>query len=1025
MHTHVCGLYFFETYANNRKYLPVVSQSIHSRIISTTSRSTLTQTYVNPSPTSVIPELRYVFPLYDGVSVVGFTCTINGDRVIHGVVKEKHQARQTYDSAVARGETAGLLEQLPEASDVFSTTIGNVPAGAEIKVDITFLGELKHDAEVDGIRFTIPTSIAPRYGSYPGELLRKPANVTAKGGIQIVVDAEMPTGSVIKSVQSPSHPISISIGTTSAMAENPDVLPSLQYASATLSLQTADLDKDFILQVIATNTSNPVAILETHPTIPNQKAIMTTLVPKFNLPSSRPEVVFVCDRSGSMEDGHKIPNVISALKLFLKSLPIGVKFNICSFGSHFSYLFPNGSVSYDQNSLDAAIKHIEKFDANFGGTEIYQPLADIFKRRYKDMDLEVFVLTDGEVWNQESLFQLVDDNVKSSKGAIRLFTLGVGNDVSHSLIEGLARAGNGFAQTVSDNEKMDSKVIRMLKASLMPHVKDYSLEVKYSETKRKDSTASANTDEDFEVVHVERVLDGLAIDVKEPEAVANSPSSSDKPKKTISLFDPTVDPDVEMQEATPDDNTGTSRYSHIPWVATPRLLQTPCTIPQLFPFNRTSVYLLLSPETAHKTPVSVVLRGTTQHCPVELEIPVSILPEKGETIHQLAARNAVKELEEHRGWIFHAKEKGGAKLLKDKYEGRFQDMVEREAVRLGVQYQVGGKWCSFVAVDGHNRIPASEGNTSADEGGMERRKADRMQDYSPPKAKKSSRLFSLRKASAGGQAPPPPPPPAPAPKKPSPPASYGAVLYGVTSTANEETATPKSSWMARTRTVVEQACRIPAPMRSNKAPAGPPVVVAAALAAPAAPVHDSLIAQYQKEMSEAACMPLPDMDLDDDPFVESSPSPSLESSVQFSAEKRECAPAREAFSPSKIMNAPISAPSGRMVSMPTAAPAEPINTLDSLVTLQMFAGFWIWSDQLFTILNLDKGRLTKSLDSTTAKGKQDVMATIAVVSYMRTKLASEKESWEMLAEKALQWLEGQLGGSDTVEEAVSVAGALF
>ena len=187
-----------------RRYLPQVSLAVHTRIISFASRTTLHQTFVNPSTTNVIPELRYVFPLYDGVSVVGFVCTINEDRVIRGVVEERAQAKATFEKAIARGETAGLLEQLPDASDVFSTTLGNIPAGARIRVDITYLGELKHDAEIDGIRFTIPTKIAPRYGSYPGEL-SKATLMDTSGGITIVVDVEMPLGMYMLSSALDSH----------------------------------------------------------------------------------------------------------------------------------------------------------------------------------------------------------------------------------------------------------------------------------------------------------------------------------------------------------------------------------------------------------------------------------------------------------------------------------------------------------------------------------------------------------------------------------------------------------------------------------------------------------------------------------------------------------------------------------------------------------------------------------------------------------------------------------------------------
>jgi hypothetical protein len=50
---------------------------------------------------------------------------------------------------------------------VFSTSLGNIWAGEKVKIEIEYIIELKHDAEVDGLRFTIPMSVAPRYGDAP------------------------------------------------------------------------------------------------------------------------------------------------------------------------------------------------------------------------------------------------------------------------------------------------------------------------------------------------------------------------------------------------------------------------------------------------------------------------------------------------------------------------------------------------------------------------------------------------------------------------------------------------------------------------------------------------------------------------------------------------------------------------------------------------------------------------------------------------------------------------------------------
>ena len=195
-------------------------------------------------------------------------------------------------------------------------------------------------------------------------------------------------------------------------------------------------------------------MLEHHPSIRDQRALMTTLVPRFNLPPIHPEIVFVVDRSGSM-DG-KIDTLVAALKIFLKSLPVGVKFNICSFGSRHTFLWPK-SKTYDQSSLQTALDHLTTFSANYGGTEMLKPVQATVKNRYKDMLLEVMVITDGEIWDQQNLFDFI--NKATANNDARFFSLGIGDGASSSLVEGIARAGDGFAQFVGDNEKMDKRVV--------------------------------------------------------------------------------------------------------------------------------------------------------------------------------------------------------------------------------------------------------------------------------------------------------------------------------------------------------------------------------------------------------------------------------------------------------------------------------------------------------------------------------------------------------------------------------------
>ncbi|KAL2147158.1 hypothetical protein VTI28DRAFT_588 [Corynascus sepedonium] len=987
---HICGLYYIidngRRWHPERKYLPQLSLSAKAKIVSTASRTTLTQTFVNPLYVA-IDKLRYTFPLYSGASVVGFVCTINNERIIRGVVKERAEAKKTFQDAVDRGKTAGLLEQLPEASDVFTTTIGNVPANATLQVELTYLCELKQDAGVDGIRFTIPTQIAPRYGQYPGKLLSYPppsSSAVVKpqdGGISIVVDVEMPDGCNVRNIQSPSHPISITLGNTSAEAASGGADMSLQKASATLSLSTTELGKDFVLQVVVANADKPMAVLETHPTLPNHRALMASLVPRFNLPQSKPEIVFLCDRSGSME-GVKIANLKTALQLFLKSLPVGVKFNICSFGSRHKFLFDQGSQTYDQSSLEVASQHVDTFRADFGGTEMYAPIKAAFEKRYADMDLEVFLVTDGEVWDQNQVFDLINKEVAATKGRVRVFSLGIGSTVSHALIEGVAAAGNGYSQAVGDNENMNAKVVRMLKAALTPHVTDYAMEIRYGKGLVDDKD---DQDDDFEMVErVEKVMDGLTIQVTtEPD---KAEQGDGPPTKPISLFDQSADPDVEMTTSGTSSTGNTSelgagKYSHVPHVPEPKILQAPFTVPPLYPFNRTTVYLLLSPETVQRQPTSVVLRGTSRFGPLELEVPVTVLPDKSETVHQLAARRAVKELEEGRGWIFHAMDAAdGGTRLQDKYPGRFQDMVEREAVRLGVTYQVGGKWCSFVAIGEDDQNVGEVQEMEREAPSVDRGRPHNLLELSL--ASPNFLYFSDNVDSAA-------PRQANIRPRAMPAANFSSDSFSVSTRASLKGVTTATAMLSR--------------------PSPPPPPYAFPLSSVPAPAPAPTPAPYAA------------------PYDYSTPTASVNKKA-----RRSCftPPLNDRLfgrgGPAEPEHQPVSEPKDKQ-------------RLDALVGLQSFDGSWSWCDRLLRLVGLlpadDYDNSSSSIENTAESVAQraaqvkllgsdedrNALVTALVLAYLRASpaLAARRDEWEMLADKAAEWLQGRVpGATRTVEEYV-------
>lgn len=627
------------------EYLPQVGLDVHATLLSTTSRAFFIQTFVNPSSSEPIPEALYTFPLYDGSSVVDFTCRVGAD-VIRGKVKPKKKADEIYQRAKAKGQTAAIFDQSCNAGDIFKTRVGNVPAGGTVVVEITVVEELKQDAQTNGPRYIVPTAVAPRYGE------RHDVSTGPKGTVvktAITIDVIMEKGCTIRNVRSPSHPIELYLGRASYMPES-----TLEPCYASVKLRNnAVIKEDFVLTVNADNQDKPIAFLETYPTLPNQQALMVSLVPKFSLPPDPSEIIFVLDRSGSMQD--KIVTLKSALEVFLKSLPLGVPFNIVSFGSHCSKLWPRSRVS-DKASLSDALEFTKTIDADMGGTEILAALKAAVENHYKDKLPEVLLLTDGQVWNQSEIFTFVTGAVQ--KSSARFFTLGIGNFASHSLVNGIARAGRGFSQSVLDFEELDKKVIRMLKGALLPRLNDCRLDLGLS------------------------ALDDGYVEI---ESVRGEQPSLEATTKPISIFEEVQDDSVILEDL----------GQPLPKLSVPTIIHAPTVLPCLFPSIRSTVFVLFSNESS-SLPGKVTLRANSRHGPLELEIPVQDVG-SGETLHQLAAKKAMTELEESRGWIQDAKINGGVSI-KENYESRMDELVQNECERLGVRFQIAGKHCSFVAI---------------------------------------------------------------------------------------------------------------------------------------------------------------------------------------------------------------------------------------------------------------------------------------------------------------------------------------
>ncbi len=177
---------------------------------------------------------------------------------------------------------------------------------------------------------------------------------------------------------------------------------------------------------------------------------------------------------GDSKAGQKkrIVQAKEALTLFLSSLPAECRFQIIGFGSRYSLLFNQGPQPLNDQTLKQALAHVSQIQPDMGGTALLEPLEIAFEEpASSEFPRVVFVLTDGNVENTEEVLQLVRNRSLDA----RVFAIGLGEDADAKLVQGLAKAGKGLSDLVSDsaegNTSLQTVVVKLLSKALEPSLR--------------------------------------------------------------------------------------------------------------------------------------------------------------------------------------------------------------------------------------------------------------------------------------------------------------------------------------------------------------------------------------------------------------------------------------------------------------------------------------------------------------------------------------------------------------------------
>uniref|UniRef100_A0A3P8WAA4 von Willebrand factor A domain containing 5B2 n=1 Tax=Cynoglossus semilaevis TaxID=244447 RepID=A0A3P8WAA4_CYNSE len=211
-----------------------------------------------------------------------------------------------------------------------------------------------------------------------------------------------------------------------------------------------------------------------HKDILNSPVLMLNFCPDLlcepqELHKATRELLFLVDRSGSMS-GNNIQR--EAMVVALKSLPSGTMLNIVGFGTTIKPLFTTSRLCTDVVTLIQAFEYVQRMRADMRGTNLLGALSWVYQQpMQRSYPRQVFVITDGSIGSVAKVLELVRRNTCTG-----CFGLGLGPRACKRLLQGVARLTGGTTEFLDDEERLQPKLIKLLKKAFEPVLTDVRID---------------------------------------------------------------------------------------------------------------------------------------------------------------------------------------------------------------------------------------------------------------------------------------------------------------------------------------------------------------------------------------------------------------------------------------------------------------------------------------------------------------------------------------------------------------------
>ncbi|XP_075288448.1 inter-alpha-trypsin inhibitor heavy chain H4 isoform X1 [Opisthocomus hoazin] len=408
--------------------IEIYSVHVDCKVTSRFAHTIITSKIVNRANES--REATFEVELPKTAFITNFSMSIDG-KVYLGIIKEKASAQKEYDTAVAHGQSAGLVKITGRKLEQFHVSV-SIAATSKVTFELAYEELLKR-----------------QLGKY--ELLIKVRPKQIVKHFQIDVHIFEPQGIRFLETDSTFMTNELAEALTKVQNETKAHIlfkPTVDQQKINPELDETLLNGDFVVRydVKRDATAGDIQIVNgyfVHYFAPHEMPVF----PK--------NVIFVIDRSGSMA-GRKIEQTRDALLKILQDLRPE---------DHFSFITFNSKVVEWKGSLLQATAENVASAAGFvqtlaasGGTDINRALLtamsvlDKAERLPERSVSMIILLTDGQPTSGEINVETIQGNIqKAVNGKYALFCLGFGFDVSYKFLEKMALSNGGIARRIYEN----------------------------------------------------------------------------------------------------------------------------------------------------------------------------------------------------------------------------------------------------------------------------------------------------------------------------------------------------------------------------------------------------------------------------------------------------------------------------------------------------------------------------------------------------------------------------------------------